>query len=268
MLGKLMKYEFRATGRIFLPVYAALIVFSVVSRLLRHSNFDIFGVFDIFGILSTVVSVIIMIGIFVVMLVLTIQRFRQNLMSNEGYLMMTLPLRTDSLILSKLIVTAVWAVACFIVVVLAIFILVATRQALEFVVDFIWHFAEAFVSDPFRVALVTFEIIAIITLTILSQALLLYACLSLGMLVNRNRLLLSFGAYIAITTALQVAAGVILSTFSALGIGEYINRFFDDYDAFGISQFFVVIIIIVQIVICAIYYAITRYMLKNRLNLQ
>ena len=33
MLGKLMKYEFKATGRIFLPMFGALIVVAAVNRL-------------------------------------------------------------------------------------------------------------------------------------------------------------------------------------------------------------------------------------------
>ena len=35
MLGKLMKYEIKATARLFLPLYAALLVFSLINRFLN-----------------------------------------------------------------------------------------------------------------------------------------------------------------------------------------------------------------------------------------
>ncbi len=31
MLGKLLKYEFRATGRLFLPLYGALVIFALIN---------------------------------------------------------------------------------------------------------------------------------------------------------------------------------------------------------------------------------------------
>ena len=38
MLGKLMKYEFKATARWFIPIYAALILFALISRVLLHND--------------------------------------------------------------------------------------------------------------------------------------------------------------------------------------------------------------------------------------
>ena len=85
MLGKLMKYEFMATGRTFLPLFAALILVSIVNRLLSSLGLNVPSA------IGTVVSVILMVGVAVVTLLITLQRFRNNLLSNEGYLMMTLP---------------------------------------------------------------------------------------------------------------------------------------------------------------------------------
>ena len=38
MLGKLIAYEFRATARYFLPIYAALLLVSLLSGLLDASS--------------------------------------------------------------------------------------------------------------------------------------------------------------------------------------------------------------------------------------
>lgn len=53
----------------------------------------------------------------VLTIVVTIQRFRKNLLGDEGYLMFTLPVSTSSLILSKCITALIYAVLSFIVAV-------------------------------------------------------------------------------------------------------------------------------------------------------
>jgi len=102
MLGKLLKYEFKATARTLLPLYAALLIISVISNLLLHSDFQIASVISI-----TVFGALLM-AVFIVTLILMIQRFYRNLLSDEGYLMFTLPVKTNRLIFSKMIVTFVW----------------------------------------------------------------------------------------------------------------------------------------------------------------
>ena len=39
MLKKLLKYEFIATGRIFLPLYGALLIVAFIQRLFLNLNF-------------------------------------------------------------------------------------------------------------------------------------------------------------------------------------------------------------------------------------
>ena len=94
MLGKLLKYELKATARTFLPLYGAILVVSVVVRL-AFSKFEHADLF--MGI-----SALTLFGLFVALAVLTllviVQRFNNNLLSDEGYLMFTLPVSTHSLV--------------------------------------------------------------------------------------------------------------------------------------------------------------------------
>jgi type IV secretory pathway VirB3-like protein len=92
MLGKLLKYEFKATSRIFLPMFGALLIVAAFSRLFMSLSFDVPSV------IGVTVSVIMIIGIIVMTFLLTIQRFNKNLLGSEGYLMFTLPVSTDRLI--------------------------------------------------------------------------------------------------------------------------------------------------------------------------
>ena len=93
MLKKLTKHELYATGRIFLPIYAIMLLLSLINRVL-------FGIDNISRPLNTLrgfmvaAYVISIIATLVVTFVIMILRFYRNLMSDEGYLMFTLPVKT------------------------------------------------------------------------------------------------------------------------------------------------------------------------------
>ena len=112
MLSKLLRHEFRATGRIMLPVYALLLVScggcTLFGRLLgRYPESTVLSVVQtVFATLFGVTTF----GMLLLTLVLMVYRFYKNLMTDEGYLMFTLPVSRSQLIWSKLLVALVWAV--------------------------------------------------------------------------------------------------------------------------------------------------------------
>ena len=126
MLRKLMQYEFTATGRIFLPLYGALIVVAFIQRLFL--NFNIGNMENLsLGILASSVPMlflILLVAVFVTSFIMMIIRFYKNLLTSEGYLMFTLPVSVSKLIWSKLIVIVIWMILSVIVGVIACLILV------------------------------------------------------------------------------------------------------------------------------------------------
>lgn len=96
MLGKLLKYELKATSRTFLPIYGALILVALGNRLFRMGNINLgFG-------LTTAILVGLFVALGVLTLMVTIQRFNRNLLGDEGYLMFTLPVGPNQLIFLSL----------------------------------------------------------------------------------------------------------------------------------------------------------------------
>ena len=260
MLRKLMKYEFMAMGRLFLPVSAALLILSLVNRLLSYLPIDAPQVIGI------VISVILMVGIVVLTFILTLQRFRNNLMSNEGHLMMTLPVSTDKLILSKMFVAAICGAASVIVVMLSIMIMAVTSFNFTWLRDLIRMLGNALNLQPAYAAIFAVEFVLAIILGVFAGILLLYTCMSLSMLVNKRRGLFTFGAFVVITTAMQILSVVIVAVLGALKLGDLFS--INELSTFSQIQLAVLMWFILEIVCCAAYYLITRYMLKNRLNLQ
>ena len=109
MLKQLLKYEFKATKRRYFGLYLALALLSVVlgvtfrqEHALAHSTS-----FQNLEVILMIVYVSVILAIAVLCFVNTIQRFYQNLLGREGYLMHTLPVNENQLILSKLLTSMV-----------------------------------------------------------------------------------------------------------------------------------------------------------------
>lgn len=110
MLKQLLKYEFKATKSLYFGLYLALALLSVVLGVsFRQENARVDN--TNFGRLEVILMVLYLSVIFaiaVLCFVNTIQRFYQNLLGREGYLMHTLPVNETQLILSKLITSMGW----------------------------------------------------------------------------------------------------------------------------------------------------------------
>lgn len=110
MLKQLLKYEFKATKSLYFGLYLALALLSVVlgvtfrqEHALAHSTS-----FQNLEVILMVLYLSVIFAIAVLCFVSTVQRFYQNLLGREGYLMHTLPVTETQLILSKLITSMVW----------------------------------------------------------------------------------------------------------------------------------------------------------------
>ena len=127
MLKQLLKYEFKATKRLYFGLYLALALLSVVLGVsfrqenARGDNTD-------FGRLEVILMVLYLSVIFaiaVLCFVSTVQRFYKNLRGREGYLMHTLPVTETQLILSKLITSMVWVLCSGLVGIVCITVMVS-----------------------------------------------------------------------------------------------------------------------------------------------
>ena len=109
MFGKRFKHVVKATARLLLPLYVVIVVLTIMDRIVL--NLDVFEgiMFFIPGMLTTL-YVISLIAIVVVTIVMLIIRFYKNLISDEGYLMFTLPVKTHQLINAKMFASTIWII--------------------------------------------------------------------------------------------------------------------------------------------------------------
>ena len=127
MLKQLLKYEFKATKSLYFGLYLALALLSVVLGVtFRQENARVDNTnFGRLEIILMVLYLSVLFAIAVLCFVSTVQRFYKNLLGREGYLMHTLPVNENQLILSKLLTSMVWVLCSGLVGIVCITVMVS-----------------------------------------------------------------------------------------------------------------------------------------------
>lgn len=266
MLNKLLKYELKATGRIFLPLFLALMLFAVINRFMLSPE-----KFDTPAMISMAIYIIIMVGMFVMTFIMMIQRFHKNLLSDEGYLMLTLPVKPWKHIVSKLFVSMLWMVVSGITALLSILIIALKKGDLtQFAKGFAALHQQAFKELGTLLYLMSFEMIIGLLIGLASGILIIYASITIGHLFNKHKMLASFGAFIGLSTFSEILSKL----FSLIipRIAHFSNIHISSYSDFigmqPILQLMIASGIIITGLLSVAYFSVTNYILSKRLNLE
>lgn len=268
MLGKLLKYELKATSRVFIPLYIAILVVSIVNGL--SLNLEILNIQG----LATIVLMCLFISLFVITIVVTIQRFNKNLLKDEGYLMFTLPVSSKHLVLSKYLTSLIWTFLSFIVAFLSftIIFMIPTYKYFDFSY-FINEFNLLF-SNMLNLNILG-QFIKIILLMIISYTIFIfnvYLALSVGQLpiFNRFRNVSSFIGFLVINLLISYAQNIVSLFVNDASVNieaiDNINYAISSVTSI-VSKGLNIAIVINLIIILVLFFA-TTYILDKKLNLE
>lgn len=261
MLGKLFKHEMKAMARLLLPLFLVLVALTVIDRIVIY--LDIFeGTLALIPGFLIFAFVLAVLAVAIVSTVLIITRFYRNLMTDEGYLMFTLPVKPYQLINSKLLASFVWTVASVLLMIVSI-LTVASGQ-------FDW----ADLADGLRLVttqlkaefngdftLFVIELIIMIVLSIISNILTIYVSIAIGQLFNGHKVLGSFAAYIGISIAMQV---IVTACTGLLGL-----IFRDSFnDITSVTHILFPLVLVFLLASNAVYYLITNFIFNRKINLE
>ncbi|MFQ6872006.1 ABC transporter permease [Romboutsia timonensis] len=268
MLGKLLKYELKATSRVFIPLYIAILVVSIVNGL--SLNLEILNIQG----LATIVLMCLFISLFVITIVVTIQRFNKNLLKDEGYLMFTLPVSSKHLVLSKYLTSLIWTFLSFVVAFLSftIIFMIPTYKYFDFSY-FINEFNLLF-SNMLNLNILG-QFIKIILLMIISYTIFIfnvYLALSVGQLpiFNRFRNVSSFIGFLVINLLISYAQNIV-SLFvndASVNIEAIDNINYAINSVTSIVSKGLNIAIVINIIIILVLFFATTYILDKKLNLE
>lgn len=213
MLAKLVKHELKATSRLLVPLYLILLAISLVNRFVFNMK-DYNAVVTFMKQFLIVTYGISMLVAIVVTVLYMIIRFYKNLLTDEGYLMFTLPVKTHQLITSKLVLTLFWTIISILAIPISLFIAFATPETLPFAVDAVKEaFASLYREFGANGALMLTSFILMCLLSIASYILLVYVSIAIGQLFTKHKIIGSFAAYMGIYTAFQFVVLILIAVF-------------------------------------------------------
>lgn len=262
MLIKLLKYEFKATARVLVPLYLAILLFGVISRFINPFNVlsasKGFNLQAVLSLLSIFLYIGLIISVMIMTFIIMIQRFYKNLLGDEGYLMFTLPVKPWQQIISKLLVSMLWMMLSYLTVICSILILANINNLFG-------EIANMFNSVHSYIGTIGLILIPIYVLVAMAYSIItIYDSITLGHLFTKHKILASFGAYIMLYTINQIVIGIFMALFAAT------NNMLNSAYAPTASQIITLAISFICIImlLAAGNFTLTNVVLKKKLNLE
>lgn len=279
MLKKLLKYEFQATARYFLPLYLLIIVLALLTRLtmsitiesnqlLKNLLVDLPSVLMAFAYRAGLLSI----GL--VTLLLVVQRFYSNLLGREGYLMFTLPVTPVKLLWSKLLAALVWGIASAAAVVVSLIVLLADQNIFWYMKDFFGALLDLLSRGGTPLWMILLLGVAVLLTSALHAYLQIYAAIILGCQAKKYRILLGIVIYIGISMAEQFLMGVGMTILALVPDFSMSLLYLFGYQqstpeaVYSLFNLVLTGLLVFNVVLGTGYYVLTWQMMKKRLNLE
>lgn len=273
MFGKLCKYEWRYMSRIFLPMWALVLVLSVVNRFTLYID-------STSPLSSKIVTLALLALVFaccalgVVAIVMIVQRFYQGLLKDEGYLMFTLPVKSGMLINAKGITAVLlWAITG--VVGVLVFVIIGTRlvawEDIQNTFGLLIESLNHYQISGFAVFMAVLWGVIAGLMGIAAQLYQIYLAIAIGQLGKKHRVALSVISYLGISIVLSwltAWAGYFMDRCEVLDV------LFNTWDLNNVANSFKFMIgvealgAVAAFLLTLVFFFITRYILEKHLNLE
>lgn len=266
-LSKLLKYDFQAIFKYFLPMSIFILIYSCIGTLLfkvgdseTFSQNTLLNIFSAFVIGVYVLSII---AYSIVTQVLIVVNFYKSMVTDTGYLTHTLPVKKSSILLSKLISGCVVLLISYAVLISCIAIMVDLPSNL---ITYRKEIAAAL--EIGNETLGTSSIIRFVLTLIFSavigtiQSLSMYfVSVAFGQLMNRHKAVGSLAAFFVLSFALQIFSSVLSFMFQGV---------FENMDTFSLSRISNLVFggTLGMLVISILMLIATHYIFSRKLNLE
>ena len=267
MLGRLIKYDLKSSGKLFILLHGIFLIFCILMRFIYMDRLDLLAPVDE---KMLVVSLLLFFTIFTVfvsaLMFYTLMqiafRYYRNLFSKEGYLSWTLPVSGIQHLWAKIISGCIFMAADTLIVAAGILILATgknIRNAYSLIADEITRQLGMTIGDFGLILLI------LCLASCICNVVMIYFCINIGQLFPGHRVLCAVAAYIITSTVIQTGSLIIL----------FIFGYFPGYEFFaaeGATAFdFMINIYVISGVISAVVtvamYIASHYIMKKKINL-
>ena len=290
MLGKLIKYDFKAISRTLLPLLLGVFGATILACISMKVNMSLPDYGDtsqviraITGLVSGLMLFAIIASIFICVIVI-FQRYYRNFMKDEAYLTFTLPVTSTQHLWSKLITAFIWEIICTIAIIVCalIFAVFGTSPDSFMNTAVINGIGQGF-SGLFGLLggqgiLYALEVIALMLVGSVFGIMQIFLAMTIGgMLAKKHKGLAAVGFYFAINIVVSIISTAITSII-AMRTSEVIVDSFDFATGNALESAGSVVarvvhpMLISYIVMFAVFsvgmFILCRYFLKNKLNVE
>lgn len=266
MVKKLFKHECLAWLRVLPIIYGILLVVAALNRVFRLFETDAVYYEIIIG-MTTFMYVV---AVFVCMaapVVFGISRFYRNLFTGEGYLSFTLPVTPANHLWVKSATAVAFSLLSYLTVALSLLILFVGEDFTEVHKAWVYFFGE--IPSGHLVGYVA-EAALLVLVSLFSQYLFFYACICLGQLFRKNRILAAVGVYFGFYVLSQILSTVfmvIMALSEATGVLNSLDIFIDQ-NPFVFSHIVIAGSVLLYALLAGLYYLICYTVIRKKLNLE
>lgn len=280
MLGKLVKEEFSSYRMSVGITFLAGVIFTIFMKivcmlpyqkdakyLIQYMGF--YGYYYIIMLMSVAVGI------------LVIVRFYCTMVGDRGYLTWTLPVKSSTIIWSKLLGGLFWKMITFIVTIVLFLVFLVGKYwvilndlamdvTLNETNDDVLHEILDELLKMFRPEYLIPMFLFLITLLVyqVMPQLLLYFCIAIGQLFGKWRIVASIGCYFVLMIIMEIFMIAGIAVLAVGGVSAASVGFFENMSIFGIINFVLSIVLAVGIILSVVFFLFTNMILKKHLNLE
>lgn len=263
MLMKLLKYEWKTTARVLLPVGAGVLGFSLLTGLM-NLLLDYPKLPEVVGWLKGTVSVLAVLALIFVagaVVFVNVQRF-YRLLGEQGYLMFSLPVPVWQHIAAKLLCACVWAVLC-------VPYLIVCSSLLNMDFTWLWSGWSGLTWDPWGVAIVL-QVSLVLLAAVCCGYLHMYLCCAIGAQFGQQRLLASIVSYFVLGFVEQIAGTLLMILLAVSMVQSNAWQVWSQalsQNAALSSNLILLVLLVGMMLFSAVLWAVTQWLMTRRLNL-
>ena len=277
MLKKLFKQEWKSFSfaptitMILLAVFTVILMSTFMTSFWEQSS-NIFV--ELFASLIIIAYIFCLAAVSFCITICTAVRFYKNLFTDEGYLMFTLPVKTSELLLSKILVAALWRLISYICILFSILGIASVAAAYigdTSIVHFFKEFGdllkELFDMTWFQLPVPLF-FIWLILLSIFSlfyEILFIHTCICMGQLFHKHKIGGAILSYFGLRFAFRLFRQILTIPFSDM-FSYYSYSQMEEITS-GTWLLIMFISLLVTGGLCALMYCFCTYQMSRKLNL-
>lgn len=268
MLGKLLKYDIKSTSRVLLPLYGALLGAAVLLGVSLRPIINnqpmpnsMGGGSMIMTSISSVLYVILIAAVAIVTLVMILYTgFYKSLLGTEGYLRFSLPVSTGQQLASKTINALIWMVLAGVLAILSIIFLTVPAVGYTSIHQGIVQIFQSHQDFSPEFSKFAWQVILLAIAGGISFVLKVFMSITVGHEWSAHPVVGALLMYIAVSILESIIANVL----------PFSSSLTNAMNADTVSAVHGILwgTLAVTLVMAAIFYAVTWYMLDRRLNLQ